>query len=63
MCAGMLGFKELLIGSVMFPNLPVALIVIAGIVLLMLYDFIFSGLINFYARRIRKKGLDDTKLS
>lgn len=63
MCAGMLGFKELLIGSVMFTNLPVALIVIAGIVLLMLYDFIFSGLINFYARRIRKKGLDDTKLS
>ena len=30
---------------------------------LLLYDFIFSGLINFYARRIRKKGLDDTKLS
>lgn len=63
MCAGMLGFKELLIGSVPFPDCPVVLIVIGCILLLTLYDFIFSGLISFYIRRIRRKGLDDMKLS
>ncbi len=63
MCAGMLGARELLIGSVLFPGCPVVLLVIGGILVLMLYDFIFSGLIRFYIRRIRRKGLDDMKLS
>lgn len=64
MCVGLLGFRELFTDSIHIPDMPVALLIIAGILMLFLYDFIYSCLINFYVRRIqRKKGLDDIKLS
>lgn len=63
LCVGMLGFKEIIIGSVPLPDFPVIGLIIVGIFMLMLYDFVYSALISFYMRRIQKKGLDDIKLS
>lgn len=62
LCIGLLGFKELLLGSIHFPDYPVALLIFAGTLMLLLYDFIFTFLIGFYMRRIKGKGLDGIKL-
>lgn len=63
LCVGLLGFKELLLGSINLPDYPVVILIIGGIVMMMLYDWIFTMLINFYSRRFRGKGMDNIKLS
>ncbi len=60
---GLLGFKELLLGAVKLPEYPIAVLIIGGVLLLLLYDFLFTQLINFYVRRVQRKGMDDFKLS
>lgn len=59
----LIGFKELLLGSITIPDYPVWILIIAGIAFLLLYDFIFSALIAFYQRRIKGRGIDNIKLS
>ena len=61
--AGLLGFKELLLGSINLPNYPIGLLIAAGTLMLILYDFIFTFLIGFYMRRIKHRGIDSMKLS
>lgn len=63
MCAGFLGFKELLLGAVDLPDYPVAILIIAGTVFMMLYDYIFTLAINLYVRKVQRKGMDNFKLS
>ena len=63
MCIGMLGFKELLLGAVDLPDYPVAILIIAGTVFMMLYDCIYTLIINFYVTKIQRKGMDNFKLS
>ena len=63
LCAGLIGFKELLLGSIHLPDYPVAVLIIAGIVMMVVYDYIYTMLINFYVRRIKNKGVDNMKLS
>lgn len=60
---GLLGFYELLLGAVSLPDYPVAVLIIGGVVLMLLYDFLYTQLINFYVRRVQRKGMDDFKLS
>ena len=62
MCIGFLGFKELLLGAVELPDYPVAILIIAGTVFMMLYDYIYTMAINLYVNKIQRKGIDNFKL-
>lgn len=59
---GLLGFKELLLGSIHLPDYPVILLIAGGIIMLLVYDYIYTLLINFYLKRIIGKGADNIKL-
>ena len=61
--AVLLGFKELLLGSIHLPDYPVYLLIAAGILFLLLYDYIYTMIINLYIRRIKNRGGDKFKLS
>lgn len=63
LCISLLGFYELMLVAVNLPDRPVAVIIIVGVLLMLLYDFLFTQLINFYVRRVQRKGVDDFKLS
>lgn len=60
---GLLGFKKLLLGSIHLPDYPVGLLIAGGIIMLLVYDYIYTLLINFYLKRIMGKGADNIKLS
>lgn len=60
---GLIGFKELLLGSINLPDYPVALLIAGGVVMMLVYDFIYTLLIGFYMRRVKNKGIDNMKLS
>ena len=63
LCVGLLGLRELLARSIQIPDYPAALLIIAGILFLLLYDFVFTFLINWYMRRFKGPGEDAMKLS
>lgn len=63
MCVGLLAFKELLLGSISLPDHPTAILIIAGIAMMLVYDYIYTLLINFYLKRIKNRGADNMKLS
>ena len=63
LCTGLLGFKKLLLGSIHLPDYPVWILIIAGILMMLVYDYIYTLCINFYLKRIRRKGTDNMKLS
>ena len=63
LCTGLLGFKKLLLGSIHLPDYPVWILIIAGILMMLIYDYIYTLCINFYLKRIRRKGADNMKLS
>lgn len=50
---GLLFFKGLLASSVNFPDAPVAVLIIAGTAMTLLYDAALTYLIGFYMRRFR----------
>ena len=51
--AGLLGFKAILASSVTLPDYPMAILIAGGTLLMMLYDFIYTYVINFYCARIK----------
>lgn len=61
--AGFFGFKEVLAQSIDLPDFPAIVLVIAGILILLLYDYVLTCLINWYYRRIKRAGNDNLKLS
>ena len=63
LCIGLIGFKEMLLGSIHLPAYPVWLLIIAGILMLLVYDYIYTLLINFYLKRVKNRGADNIKLS
>jgi hypothetical protein len=63
LCVGLLGFKSLLLGSIHLPDYPVYLLIAAGILMMLVYDYIYTLCISFYLKRIRRKGGDNIKLS
>ena len=60
---GLFGFKELLASSLDLPDYPAAILLIAGILILLLYDYVLTCLIRWYYRRIKRAGTDHLKLS
>lgn len=63
LCIGLLGFKELLLGSVSLPDYPAAVLIVAGILMMLVYDYIYTLIINMYLKRIKNRGTDNIKLS
>ena len=63
LCVGLIGFKELLLGSIHLPAYPVWRLIIAGILILLGYDYIYTLLISFYLKRVKNRGADNIKLS
>lgn len=63
LCIGLLGFRELLLGAVELPDYPTAILIVGGVVLMMLYDYIYTLAINFYVAKVKRKGMDNFKLS
>ena len=63
MCVGLLAFKELLLGAISLPDYPTAILIVAGILMMLVYDYIYTLLINFYLKRIKNRGADNMKLS
>ena len=51
MCVGFLLFRAVLASSVHTPDWPVAGLILAGIVMMILYDYVMTFLINWYIRR------------
>ena len=50
---GLLVFKSVLTAGIHMPDWPVAGLIIAGIVILVLYDYVMTFLINWYRRRFK----------
>lgn len=63
LCVGLLGFESLLLGSIHLPDYPIWILIVGGIIMMLLYDYIYTLLIDFYQRRIRNRGADNMKLS
>ena len=55
LCLGLLAFRSVLAAAVDLPDFPVAILIIGGMLLLLLYDYILTFLINFYRRRFGGK--------
>lgn len=60
---GLLGFKELLLGAIELPDYPAAILIIGGIVIMVVYDYIYTLVIQIYVSKIQHKGIDNFKLS
>lgn len=53
MCIGFLLFRSVLASSIHTPDWPVAGLIFAGIVMMILYDYVMTFLINWYIRRFK----------
>ena len=60
---GLLGFKELLLGAIELPDYPTAVLIIGGIVIMLVYDYIYTLVIQIYISKVQHKGMDNFKLS
>ena len=63
LCVGLLGFREVFAQAIDLPGYPVLVLIIAGILILLLYDYVLTLLIGWYSRRIRRDGPEKLKLS
>ncbi len=52
MCFGILGFKSVLASSVNLPDFPSTVLILGGTLILLVYDYLLTFLINFYRRRL-----------
>lgn len=59
----LLGFRELFFGNINLPDIAAPLLILAGTAILILYDYIYTLMINFYINRIKRSGMDNMKLS
>ena len=56
-------FKELIAGSIHFPDYPLAVLIAGGTLMLILYDFIMTFLINWYVSKFKGGNINKFKLS
>ncbi len=63
LCVGLTAFAKVVAQSIHLPDYPVFVLIPAGILFLLLYDFVLTFLIRFYYRRFRGLGNDKLKLS
>lgn len=61
--AAFYGFQGLLLGNVDLPDLPAAVLLAAGILFLLLYDWIYTLLIRIYRKRFGKPEMASFQLS
>ena len=61
-CVGMLLFKSVIASSIHMPDFPLAVLIVGGIIMLLLYDFVLTYIIGFYMNRF-KGGSANLKLS
>lgn len=61
LCLGLLLFRQVLASSIHMPDWPVGGLIAAGIVMMILYDYVMTFLINWYRRRF-KGSPDNLKL-
>lgn len=54
LCVALLFFAEILTGSINLPEYPTAVLIVAGTLFLLLYDYVVTFLIGFYFRRLQK---------
>jgi hypothetical protein len=55
---GYLFFRELLFGNIQLPDFPLPILVLVGLAFLILYDFIFSQIIQIYRKRVKRTDKD-----
>ena len=60
---GLLAFKSVIAQSINLPDYPVALLIVAGTLVMLLYDFVLTFLINWYIRRFKTGDASSFKLS
>ena len=53
LCLGLLLFKSVLTAGVHMPDWPVGGLIVAGLVMMILYDYVMTFLINWYRRRFK----------
>jgi hypothetical protein len=51
---GTLFFRELLLGNIELPNLPVLVLIIGALIMFLVYDYLFTLMIGFYQKRFPK---------
>ena len=61
-CIGLLLFKSVVASGIHLPDYPTAILIVAGIIMMLLYDFVLTFLINWYMNRF-KGGSANLKLS
>lgn len=61
--AALMGLRDLLLGSVKLPDMPEAVIVAGGILMLLLYDLLYTLLIRIYRERIKREKKAEFHLS
>lgn len=60
---GLVGFFKVISSSIHLPNCSLALLIIAGTAMMIVYDLIYTYIIRFYEIRIQHRGIDNIKLS
>ena len=63
LCIALLGFHEVFAQATSLPDYPIAVLIIAGLFILLLYDYVLTLLIGWYFRRIRRDTESNLKLS
>jgi hypothetical protein len=51
-------FKGLFLGNIELPDMPMAIIIIGGVIMFLLYDYIFTLAVNIYRKRIKREKID-----
>lgn len=60
---GLLAFKSVIAQSISLPDYPVAILIALGTLMMLLYDFVLTFLINWYIRRFKTGDASNYKLS
>lgn len=50
--------KGLFLGNIELPDMPMAIIIIGGVIMFLLYDYIFTLAVNIYRKRIKREKID-----
>lgn len=63
MCVGLILFGSIISVGINMPDYPTAVLIVLGTVMMTLYDFVLTFLINWYMRRFKGDGNQNLKLS
>lgn len=63
LAAALTAFREVLLGSIQLPNMPLVLLLAGGILMMLLYDLIYTLLIRIYRERVKREKKKEFHLS